>query len=183
MNKWISGPWPWNLLEYNFDSTSAMYSFVPLAITLLLVPWSSIRSNYVLALALANENEIEIKNEIEDGVVNGCRWDPDENKRESQRNGPISPSKFPPTYPPQDTDGDTDPKQDTDTKHSTTRIPKDGIPPHPIKPKKLHGRFLHISDIHPDRYYKKGSAVSQVCHRNKPKSDPERAGYFGVPYR
>lgn len=31
----------------------------------------------------------------------------------------------------------------------------------------LHGRFLHITDIHPDKYYKAGSKVSALCHGGK----------------
>ncbi|KAJ5331239.1 Endopolyphosphatase [Penicillium atrosanguineum] len=41
----------------------------------------------------------------------------------------------------------------------------------------LHGRFLHITDFHPDRYYKAGSKVSGdsgSCHHGK-----GPAGYFG----
>lgn len=33
-----------------------------------------------------------------------------------------------------------------------------------IKDKVLHGRFLHITDIHPDEYYKEGNSISSVCH-------------------
>ncbi|KAG9101593.1 hypothetical protein FS749_005473 [Ceratobasidium sp. UAMH 11750] len=47
--------------------------------------------------------------------------------------------------------------------------------------KKLHGRFIHITDMHPDGYYLPGSSISSSCHSNKPRSDPDRAGYFGAP--
>ncbi|KAG8801947.1 Endopolyphosphatase, partial [Serendipita sp. 399] len=50
------------------------------------------------------------------------------------------------------------------------------------RPRKLHGRFLHITDLHPDEFYLPGSAVSQFCHRNKPRSDPDRAGEYGVAF-
>lgn len=30
--------------------------------------------------------------------------------------------------------------------------------------KKLHGRFLHITDIHPDDLYQEGSSINLVCH-------------------
>jgi hypothetical protein len=54
----------------------------------------------------------------------------------------------------------------------------------PVTARKLHGRFLHITDLHPDEFYIKNGAVSQFCHRKKkPKKDPERAGYYGVPFR
>ncbi|KAL2020677.1 hypothetical protein VTK56DRAFT_8073 [Thermocarpiscus australiensis] len=36
-------------------------------------------------------------------------------------------------------------------------------------PRKLHGRFLHITDIHPDQFYKVHSSTDQdgACHRGK----------------
>jgi len=34
-----------------------------------------------------------------------------------------------------------------------------------LKQKILHGRFLHITDIHPDEYYKEGSLIEEACHR------------------
>lgn len=46
---------------------------------------------------------------------------------------------------------------------------------------RLSGRFLHVTDFHPDRYYKPGSAVSAGCHSKKPKKDKDRAGYWGTP--
>ena len=52
----------------------------------------------------------------------------------------------------------------------------------PEPPRPLRGRFLHITDLHPDPLYKVGSAVSSGCHRNKPKKDKDRAGYLGTPY-
>lgn len=33
--------------------------------------------------------------------------------------------------------------------------------------KKIHGRFLHVTDLHPDPYYKEGSKISDVCHGGK----------------
>ncbi|SCV01357.1 LAMI_0G10990g1_1 [Lachancea mirantina] len=46
-------------------------------------------------------------------------------------------------------------------------------------PRKLHGRFLHITDMHPDPYYKEGSSISRVCHRGKPKDEKDSAARFG----
>lgn len=31
----------------------------------------------------------------------------------------------------------------------------------------LHGRFLHITDMHPDKYYKTGADVGSLCHSGK----------------
>ncbi|KAG5417898.1 PPN1 [Candida metapsilosis] len=31
----------------------------------------------------------------------------------------------------------------------------------------VHGRFLHITDIHPDPYFKEGSSFDEMCHRSK----------------
>lgn len=56
-------------------------------------------------------------------------------------------------------------------------------PQNPVPARKLHGRFIHITDLHPDEFYVPNSAVSSFCHRKKPKKDPERAGYYGVPFR
>ncbi|KAG0669495.1 Endopolyphosphatase [Maudiozyma exigua] len=30
--------------------------------------------------------------------------------------------------------------------------------------RKIHGRFLHITDIHPDRYYKENAPIDNLCH-------------------
>ncbi|PWN23647.1 hypothetical protein BCV69DRAFT_240494, partial [Microstroma glucosiphilum] len=46
---------------------------------------------------------------------------------------------------------------------------------------RLSGRFLHVTDFHPDKHYKPGSAVSAGCHSKKPKKDQDRAGYWGTP--
>ncbi|KAJ5941271.1 hypothetical protein N7516_001439 [Penicillium verrucosum] len=41
--------------------------------------------------------------------------------------------------------------------------------------KPIHGRFLHITDFHPDRLYKPGTSIDRSCHHgNGP------AGYFGA---
>ncbi|GJJ07459.1 hypothetical protein Clacol_001661 [Clathrus columnatus] len=58
-----------------------------------------------------------------------------------------------------------------------------------ISPRPLHGRFLHITDLHPDPYYKFNTTVASGCHhfpkeRNglKDKNKEERrAGYWGTP--
>ncbi|KAH9006990.1 Metallo-dependent phosphatase-like protein [Lactarius hatsudake] len=47
---------------------------------------------------------------------------------------------------------------------------------------KLHGRFLHITDIHPDPYYIDGASESSACHRNKPRKEKQRSGYYGTPF-
>ncbi|KAH7914346.1 hypothetical protein BJ138DRAFT_1133448 [Hygrophoropsis aurantiaca] len=46
---------------------------------------------------------------------------------------------------------------------------------------RLHGRFLHISDMHPDPHYKSGASQSSACHRKKPKKE-QRSGYYGTPF-
>ncbi|KAI0320832.1 hypothetical protein OF83DRAFT_1162184 [Amylostereum chailletii] len=48
--------------------------------------------------------------------------------------------------------------------------------------RKLHVRFLHITDIHPDPHYRVHASESSSCHRKKPKKEEERAGYYGLPY-
>lgn len=52
----------------------------------------------------------------------------------------------------------------------------------PGPPRKLRGRFLHITDLHPDPLYRVGGSVSSACHRNRPKKEKTRAGYLGTPY-
>ncbi|KAG8786791.1 Endopolyphosphatase [Ceratobasidium sp. 428] len=47
--------------------------------------------------------------------------------------------------------------------------------------KTLHGRFIHITDMHPDSYYLPGSSISSSCHSNRPRSEPDRAGHYGAP--
>jgi len=48
--------------------------------------------------------------------------------------------------------------------------------------RKLHGRFLHITDIHPDPYYTPKTALSTSCHRKKSKKKKNKSLYFGTPY-
>ncbi|KAF8165337.1 endopolyphosphatase [Crassisporium funariophilum] len=50
------------------------------------------------------------------------------------------------------------------------------------RPKKLHGRFLHITDMHPDPYYSPHTSQSTSCHRKKPKKKKEESLYFGTPF-
>lgn len=45
--------------------------------------------------------------------------------------------------------------------------------------RKIHGRFLHITDMHPDAFYKEGSSIASVCHQGKPKNKKDRAPRFG----
>lgn len=49
-------------------------------------------------------------------------------------------------------------------------------------PRKLHGRFLHITDIHPDPFYEPGASALSACHRTSLKDNPP-AGYYGTPFR
>lgn len=43
-----------------------------------------------------------------------------------------------------------------------------------LKKKTIHGRFLHITDIHPDEYYKEGSLIEEACHRGKKKKKSQQ---------
>lgn len=45
--------------------------------------------------------------------------------------------------------------------------------------KKLHGRFLHITDMHPDAFYKEGSSIETNCHSGKPSHKKDYASKFG----
>ncbi|CAI4057694.1 hypothetical protein SUVZ_02G5580 [Saccharomyces uvarum] len=47
------------------------------------------------------------------------------------------------------------------------------------KNKKLHGRFLHITDMHPDPYYLEGTSIDDVCHSGKPDKKNDIAPKFG----
>lgn len=47
-----------------------------------------------------------------------------------------------------------------------------------INGKRVHGRFLHITDLHPDPYYVVGSSPSEQCHSGS-KSDEVKAGKYG----
>ncbi|KIY49244.1 endopolyphosphatase [Fistulina hepatica ATCC 64428] len=46
----------------------------------------------------------------------------------------------------------------------------------------LKGRFLHITDMHPDPYYQPGTSVARACHRKKPKKKKNQSAYYGTPY-
>ncbi|KAH9938626.1 uncharacterized protein B0H18DRAFT_1081217 [Fomitopsis serialis] len=48
--------------------------------------------------------------------------------------------------------------------------------------RRLQGRFLHITDMHPDPYYKEDASEKSACHRRKPKKARPRSGYYGMPY-
>ncbi|KAF7355326.1 RFX-type winged-helix domain-containing protein [Mycena sanguinolenta] len=50
------------------------------------------------------------------------------------------------------------------------------------KPRKLHGRFLHITDMHPDPFYQPKTSEKTSCHRKKGKKKKNVAGYYGQPY-
>lgn len=45
--------------------------------------------------------------------------------------------------------------------------------------KKLHGKFLHITDFHPDPYYKVNTSTDENCHWGK--RDYPDTGYYGHP--
>ncbi|KAH9936952.1 Metallo-dependent phosphatase-like protein [Amylocystis lapponica] len=49
-------------------------------------------------------------------------------------------------------------------------------------PRTLQGRFLHITDMHPDPHYKVDMSETSACHRRKPKKAKERSGYYGMAY-
>ena len=49
--------------------------------------------------------------------------------------------------------------------------------------RQLRGRFLHITDMHPDQHYLIGASMSSHCHRHRPRRKHVRAGYFGTPFR
>lgn len=42
---------------------------------------------------------------------------------------------------------------------------------------------LHVTDIHPDPFYRANSSVEASCHHDRPHDDPERAGWLGTPVR
>ncbi|PAV20894.1 vacuolar endopolyphosphatase [Pyrrhoderma noxium] len=52
----------------------------------------------------------------------------------------------------------------------------------PLKDSSLKGRFLHITDMHPDPHYRTDSSESTACHRKKPRKEKDRGGYYGLPY-
>lgn len=49
---------------------------------------------------------------------------------------------------------------------------------HAKEPRPIHGKFLHITDIHPDPFYKVGTDVEEACHRNK---GDDETGKYGHP--
>jgi endopolyphosphatase len=48
--------------------------------------------------------------------------------------------------------------------------------------RKLTGRFLHITDMHPDPHYKPHTSIYKSCHRKNPKKKRDRAGFWGTPF-
>ncbi|KAG6854776.1 hypothetical protein C0991_001203 [Blastosporella zonata] len=52
----------------------------------------------------------------------------------------------------------------------------------PKKPRQLHGRFLQITDMHPDPHYLSHTAKSTACHRKKGKKSKNQASYYGTPF-
>ena len=50
------------------------------------------------------------------------------------------------------------------------------------EPRKLHGRFLHITDMHPDPHYTPHSSRARTCHSKKPQKKSDEALYFGTPF-
>ncbi|KAK2589768.1 Endopolyphosphatase [Conoideocrella luteorostrata] len=62
--------------------------------------------------------------------------------------------------------------------HLQHELLQDGSPLHAeLQPRKLHGRFLHITDFHPDEFYKPHTSTEDgiACHRGK-----GMAGTFGA---
>ena len=51
-----------------------------------------------------------------------------------------------------------------------------------VAPRKLHGRFLQITDLHPDPHYKPHTSLTKACHRKKPKKKKKRSSFWGTPY-
>ncbi|KUI65865.1 Endopolyphosphatase [Cytospora mali] len=60
------------------------------------------------------------------------------------------------------------PEQQPLSLHDTAPSPVP-VTPEKIEARKLHGRFLHISDFHPDEFYKVHASTSadRACHRGK----------------
>ncbi|KAJ3785468.1 endopolyphosphatase [Lentinula aff. detonsa] len=50
------------------------------------------------------------------------------------------------------------------------------------RPRHLQGRFLQITDLHPDPFYLPGTSTSKACHKKFPKKKKKRAGYYGTPF-
>jgi endopolyphosphatase len=52
----------------------------------------------------------------------------------------------------------------------------------PAPPRALRGRFLHVTDLHPDPFYLAGVAATHACHRaRKAKKGAARSGAWGAP--
>lgn len=51
--------------------------------------------------------------------------------------------------------------------HLTPKDPVEITDPNTNSKQVLHGRFLHITDLHPDRFYKPGLSVDDMCHSGK----------------
>lgn len=49
---------------------------------------------------------------------------------------------------------------------------------HAKEPRPIHGKFLHITDIHPDPFYEVGTDVDEACHRKK---GDDSTGTYGHP--
>jgi endopolyphosphatase len=52
----------------------------------------------------------------------------------------------------------------------------------PPTDKKLKGRFLQLTDLHPDPWYTPGSSTKKACHRKKPKKKNDRAAQWGTSF-
>jgi hypothetical protein len=58
------------------------------------------------------------------------------------------------------------------------------LPPSPVHQVLLHApSFLHLTDIHPDPYYRFNATIASSCHSKKPLKDPNRSGKYGVPFK
>lgn len=80
--------------------------------------------------------------------------------------------------------------QDEETKAGIERQLKLGLTPrdpvwiHDMRTgnkRKLYGRFLHITDMHPDPHYKPGASLNDLCHEgDEPEKSKDIARKFGV---
>lgn len=46
--------------------------------------------------------------------------------------------------------------------------------------RKLFGRFIHITDIHPDPHYRPGASLDSSCHRDKKSKKQPKAPLWGA---
>ena len=64
--------------------------------------------------------------------------------------------------------------------------PTDQVAPAlPIPQTSLHGRFIHLTDLHPDPFYRFNSSEDGACHGGSGRDEDrgERAGWWGTSVR